>query len=187
MRRLLPHFINIWASFNSSVVFLLKKNLTTMLMYLFFSPPVCVSLLYCCLLSFPLSYWLMTPLGGNTHYVAGADFALCAGLLITVLDFNICRKKSRRVNQPPLKPNRSWNKKEQDCNLTFQAAREHERVWNPLLLWWGGAHSRSLRAKTPPVVFQMKLSAAAGFDICATRRSDKWWFEAWLSLGARAH
>lgn len=35
----------------------------------------------------------MTPLGGNTHYVAGADFALCTGLLITVLDFNICRKK----------------------------------------------------------------------------------------------
>ena len=48
----------------------------------------------------------MTPLGGNAHYVAVADFALCAGLLITVLDLNIYRKKP--AGEPaPAQPNRS--------------------------------------------------------------------------------
>lgn len=71
----------------------------------------------------------MTPLGGNAYYVAVADFALCAGLLITVLDFNIYLKKSRRVNQPPLNP----------TDPETERSSEHEGASNPLLLWRAGS------------------------------------------------
>lgn len=107
---------------------------------------VCFSL---CLLSHAQSYWLMTLQGGNTHFVAVADFALCAGLLITVLDFNIYRKKSRRGNQPllnPTDPETEWSR------IVVWSLRQHVNVRVPRIYHYcrEWAHSRSLRATTAP-------------------------------------